>query len=34
MDLGDCTVEKWGFYADPVSPEALFVFFAENLADW
>jgi len=23
MDLGDCTVGKWGFYTDPVSPEAL-----------
>jgi len=34
MDLGDCTVEKWGFYADPVLPEALFDFFTGNLADW
>jgi hypothetical protein len=34
MDLGDCTVEKWGFYADQVSPEALFEFFTGNLADW
>jgi len=34
MDLGDCTVEKWGFYADPVLPEALFDFYTGNLADW
>jgi hypothetical protein len=34
MGVGDCTVEKWGFYADPVSPEALFDFFTGNLADW
>jgi len=34
MDLGDCTVEKWELYADPISPEALFDFFTENLADW
>jgi hypothetical protein len=34
MGVGDCTVEKWGFYPDPVSPEALFDFFTGNLADW
>ena len=34
MGLGDCTVEKWGFYTDPVSPAALFDFFTGNLADW
>jgi hypothetical protein len=34
MDLGDCTVEKWAFYTDPVSPEALFDFDTGNLADW
>jgi len=34
MDLRDCTVEKWGFYTDPVSPEALFDFYTGNLADW
>jgi hypothetical protein len=34
MDLRDCTVEKWGFYTDPVSPEALFDFDTGNLADW
>ena len=33
MGVGDCTVEKWGFYPDPVSPEALFDFFTGNLAD-
>jgi hypothetical protein len=34
MGLGDCTVGMWGFYTDPVSPAALFDFFAGNLADW
>ena len=34
IELGDCTVGRWGFYTDPVSPEALFDFFTENLADW
>jgi hypothetical protein len=34
MDLGDCTVEKWGFYTDPVSLKALFDFFTRNLAYW
>jgi hypothetical protein len=31
---GDCTVEMWGFYADPVSPAMLFDFFAGYLEDW
>jgi hypothetical protein len=34
MGLGDCTVTRWGFYADPVSQAALFDFITENLADW
>ena len=31
---GDCTVETWGFYTDPVSPATLFDFCTGNLADW
>jgi hypothetical protein len=31
---GDCTVGKWAFYTDPVSPVTLYDFFARNLADW
>jgi hypothetical protein len=34
IELGDCTVGTWGFYTDPVSPEALFDFITGNLADW
>ena len=34
MGLGDCTVGTWGFYTDPVSPEALFDFFTGNLPGW
>jgi hypothetical protein len=34
MGVGDCTVEEWGLFTDPVSPEALFDFFIGNLADW
>jgi len=34
MSLGDCTVGMWGFYTDPVSPEALFDFFTGNLPGW
>jgi len=34
IQLADCTVGTWGFYTDPVSPEAHFDFFTENLADW
>ena len=34
IEMGDCTVETWGFYTDPVSPEADFDFFTGNLADW
>jgi hypothetical protein len=34
MILGDCSAGKWGFYADPVSPATLIVFFTGNLADW
>jgi len=34
MSLGDCTVEMWGFYTDPVSPAMLFDFFAGYLEDW
>jgi len=34
MILGDCTVEMWAFYTDPVSPAMLFDFFAGYLEDW
>ena len=34
MGLRDCTVERWGFYPDPVSPATLFDVFTGNLADW
>jgi hypothetical protein len=34
MGVGDYTVGRWGFYTDPVSPEALFDFYTGNLADW
>jgi hypothetical protein len=34
IELGDWAVGTWRFYTDPVSPEALFVFFTGNLADW
>jgi hypothetical protein len=34
MELEDCTVGRWGFYADPVSPATFFDFFTGNLADW
>jgi len=34
MILGDCTVEMWRFYTDPVSPATLIDFFTGNLADW
>ena len=34
IELGECKVGSWGLYTDPVSPEALFDFVTENLADW
>jgi hypothetical protein len=34
MGLGDCTVERWGFYTDPISPATLYDSFAGILADW
>jgi len=34
MGLGDRTVGKWRFYADPVSTAILFDFFTGNLAGW
>jgi hypothetical protein len=34
MGLRDCTVERWRFYPDLVSPAKLFDFFTGNLADW
>ena len=30
--LGNCTVERCGFYTDPVSPASLFDFCTGNLA--
>jgi hypothetical protein len=34
MGLENCTVDSWGIYPDPVSPEALFDFFTGNLPGW
>ena len=34
MGLWHCTVWKWEYHTDQVSPATLFDFFIENLADW